>query len=100
MRQYSENIRICIQNMDAWINQLLPLALQLSRAPFGPEMKPIIDEMAVLGDQLFRGLDQNGNRLIEPIEGECGVGLAYEQGWYMVDMPIYIGPDRVPPSGK
>lgn len=100
MRQYSDNIRICIQNMDTWTNQLLPLALELNQTPFGPDMEPIIGEMAVLGDQLFRGIDQNGNRLIEPIEGECGVGMAYEQGWYLVDMPIYIGPDRVPPSGK
>ena len=100
MRSYSENIQVCIQNMDAIINQLLPLALQLNETPFGSEMDSIINEMSTLGSQLFGGVDINENGRIEPITGECGVSSAYEYGWFMADMPIFIGPDRVPPSGK
>lgn len=100
MRIYSENIQVCIQNMEGWTNQLLPLALQLTKTPFGPEMEPIINEMSSLGNYLLQGFDVNQNGLVEPVEGECGVTLAYEYGWNLVEMPIFIGPNRVPPSGK
>jgi len=100
MRQYSENIQVCIQNMDTWTNQLLPLAIQLNETPFGSEMEPIINEISILSDRLFGGTDINGSGLVEPIAGECGVGQAYEYGWNMVEMPIFIGSDKIPPSGK
>jgi len=100
MREYSENIQVCIQNMDVWTNQLLLLALNLNETTFGSEMEPIINEMSILGDQLLLGVDINGNGLIEPITGECGAGLAYEHSWNMVEMSIFIGPDRIPPDGK
>ena len=100
MRLYSENIQICVQNMEEWTNQLLPLAIQLTGMPFGPDMEAIVTEMSDLGDRLVRGTDTNQNDLVEPIAGECAASLAYEYGWYLADMSIFIGPDRVPPSGK
>lgn len=100
MRLYSDNIQICVQNMEDWTNQLLPLAIQLSGMKFGPEMEPIITEMSDLADRLVRGSDTNQNELVEPLAGECGANLAYEYGWYLADMSIYIGPNRIPPSGK
>jgi serine/threonine protein kinase len=100
IRQYSDNIQVCVQNMDGWVNQLLPLVLQLNEMPFSPEMEPVITEISVLGDKLLKGVDLNENGLVEPITGECGASKAYEYGWYMADMPLYTGPDRMPPSGK
>jgi len=100
MRLYSDNIQICVQNMEDWTNQLLPLAIQLSGMKFGPEMEPIITEMSDLADRLVRGSDTNQNQLVEPLAGECGANLAYEYGWYLADMSIFIGPNRIPPSGK
>ncbi|MCC6299939.1 MAG: protein kinase [Anaerolineales bacterium] len=100
MRLYSENIQLCVQNMEDWTNKLLPLALQLSETPFGPEMEPIVNEMSTLGSYLLQGFDANKNGLFESIPGECGAAQAYENGWYLIDMPIFTGPNRVPPSGK
>jgi len=100
IREQSANVQICIQNMDGWTDQILSLALQLHETPLGPEMNPIIDELSRLGNQLVNGVDTNGNGIIDPIEGECGADKAYEYGRYMADFPIYIGPDRTPPSGK
>jgi hypothetical protein len=68
--------------------------------PFGPEMESTILEMSDLGDRLVRGADTNENALVEPIAGECAADLIYEYGWYMADMPLLIGPERIPPSGK
>ncbi len=100
IRLYSENIQVCIQNMEEWTNQLLPLALQLTETSFGPEMEPIINEMSTLGGYLLQGSDTDQDGLVEPVPGECGAVLTYEYGWYLVDMPLFIGPDRIPPSGK
>ena len=100
IRLYSENIQTCVRNMDEWTNQLLPLALKLNETPFGSDMKPIIDEMSLLGQNLMSGVDADHNGLVAPITGECGADLTYEYGWYMADMPVYVGPERVPPSGK
>lgn len=100
MRLYSENIQVCIQNMDTWTNQLLPLALQLTETSFGPDMETIINEMSAIGRNLLQGTDSDQDSLVEPIPGECGADLTYEYGWLMIDMPLFIGPDRLPPSGK
>ncbi|MFN8404296.1 MAG: protein kinase [Anaerolineales bacterium] len=100
VRQYSENIQICVQNMEGWTSQLLPLALELNEKPFGPQMESVIAEIAVLGDRLLSGVDLNGNDLVEPTVGECGADKAYEYGWYMADMPLYIGADKFPPPGR
>jgi hypothetical protein len=100
IRDQSENIQICTRNMDEWTRQLLPLALQLVDIPFGPNMKPIIDEMSGLSRALVNGVDLDKDGIVEAISGECGAGKAYEYGWYLADFSIYTGPGRIPPSGK
>jgi len=100
IREQSGNIQVCIQNMDDWTKQILPLALQLADMPFGPEMRPSIDEISVLSAALVNGVDADEDGLVEPIPGECGADKAYEYGWYLADFSIFTGPNRVPPSGK
>jgi serine/threonine protein kinase len=101
IRTFSENMQVCIRNLDGWTNHLLSLALQLNETPFGPEMEPIISEIAVVGKSLLSGVDVNeNNRLNEVIAGECGADTAYEQAYFMADMFIYPGADRIPPTGK
>lgn len=96
IRKYSSDMQICIQNMDGWTKELLPLALQLNDTPFGPDMKPIIDKMSVLGNNLVNGVDADGDGIIEPVAGECGASLAYEDSWYWADFPILPGANRMP----
>jgi len=101
IRLYGENIQICIQNISGWTDQILPLALQLNEAPFNSEMEPLINQLSTLGKNLLIGVDANENgRLNEAIAGECGADAAYENAYFMADMFIYPGPNRIPPSGK
>ncbi len=100
IRTYSENVQICIQNMDGWTNELLRLALELNKTPMGADMESIIKQLSTLSNDLVHGVDANGNGLVDPIAGECGADTAYEHAYFMADMPLYIGPDRIPPSGK
>ncbi len=100
IREQSAAIQVCIQNMQGWTNEMLPLALKLNDTAFGPEMKPIVDQLSKLGDALLNGVDVNNNGQIEPVKGECGAAKAYELGWFMSDFPIFTGQNRVPLSGK
>jgi serine/threonine protein kinase len=96
IRKYGADLQICSENMETWTREILPLALQLKDMPTGPEMKPIIEQLSMLGNNLVDGMDVDSDGIIEPISGECGAGLAYENGWYFADFPILIGPDRTP----
>jgi len=100
IRTYSENVQVCIQNMDGWTNEILELALQLNEMPLDRDLEPVITELSMLGNNLVHGNDANGNGFVEAVPGECGADTAYEHAYYMADMQIYIGPDRIPPSGK
>ena len=101
IRLYGGNVQICIQNMSGWTEQLLELATQLNDTSFGPEMEPIVNEMAALGKKLLKGEDANENgQLDEAIVGECGADAAYDYAYYMADMFIYPGPDRMPQPEK
>ena len=96
--EQNRNLQVCIQNMKEWTDQILPLAQQIQQMEFGPEMQPSLQELSRLGLALSKGVDTNGNKIIEPIAGECGAGQAYNYGRYMADFPIFIGPNRLPPT--
>jgi hypothetical protein len=100
IRTNSQNIQVCLQNLEVWTNQILELALQLNEVPFGPDMEPIASELSTLGNTLLVGTDADANGIIEPTLGECGATDAYQYGWDMVDMLIYTGPNRIPTPGQ
>jgi tRNA A-37 threonylcarbamoyl transferase component Bud32 len=96
--QQNRSLQVCIQNMKDWTDQILPLAQEVQQMPFGSEMQPILDDLSGLGLALSKGVDTNGNNLVEPIAGECGALQAYDYGRYMADFSIFIGPNRLPPT--
>jgi hypothetical protein len=98
IRLQNEALQVCIRSMKGWTDQILPLALQLQEMEFGPAMQPILDELSALGLALSKGVDANNNGKLEIVEGECGAYQAYYYGVYMADFPIFIGPDRLPPT--
>jgi serine/threonine protein kinase len=101
IRTHNEYVQICLQNMDDWSNQLLTSALQLVDIPMdSPEMESIVQQMSDLGWYPLNGKDANENQLIDPVPGECGAQVAYDNLYLMADMDIYIGPDRVLLPGK
>lgn len=98
VRQQNESLQICIRNMREWTNQILPLAQEVQQMDFGPEMKPLVDELSRLGKALSDGVDADENGIVEPKDGECGALDAYEYGVHMADFPIFSGPNRLPPT--
>ena len=100
IRTYSEHVQACMQNMEDWSNELLPLALKLVDLQMGTEMEPTVQRMSELGKNLLAGVDANESGVIDSVLGECGAEKAYEDAYSMADMFIYIGPDRIQPDGK
>ncbi len=92
----SANVVVAVQNMDGWAIQLLERALQLQEMPFGPEMEPLIAEIAALSGQMVDGTDSNDNGKIEPIIGEGGAETAYQYAYNMAVMPLLPGAHQVP----
>jgi serine/threonine protein kinase len=100
IRTNSDNLQICINNMEGRLNLLLQSALKLNETPFGPQMQPIVTDLETLGNTLLNGNDTDGNGLVEATPGECGANDAYKLAYLMADMLLYPGENRVPPSGK
>ncbi len=100
IKVHSAHVVVCVENMKGWSEQVLALALQLQELPFGADMLPVILQMRLLSEQVLFGVDTNGNELIEPIPGEGGGDAAYEHAYYMADMPLFIGANRIPPPAQ
>jgi hypothetical protein len=98
IKTHGANVVICGENMTGWSQQLLDKALQLQDLPLDSEMKPLIDDMTMLSNEIAVGIDSNGNGLIEPIVGEGGADTAYDQAYNMAEMPIFLGEHRIPPT--
>lgn len=96
IQTHSIQVALCLENIKGWSEQLLQKALQLQEMPFGADMQPLIEEMALLANQITLGTDSNGNGIIEPIAGEGGATTAYEHVYYMADMPLLPGAHRIP----
>jgi hypothetical protein len=93
---HSDNVVTCLNNMNGWAEQLLQKTLQLQKMSFGSDMEPLINEIILLTNQITSGTDSNGNELIEPIIGEGGATTAYEEVYYMAEMPLLAGAHRIP----
>jgi serine/threonine protein kinase len=96
IKTYGANVITCGENMAGWTEQLLEKALQLQQTPFGSEMKPLIEEMTALSIKIISGVDSNQNGVIEPVVGEGGADTAYEQSYFMAEMPLLPGEHRMP----
>ena len=98
--QHSEEVVICAENMENQAEQLLNLALELQTMPFDSGMEAVITEMEILSAGMLYGDDADANGRIEPIAGEGGADSAYESAYSISEMPIFTGPERIPPPDK
>jgi hypothetical protein len=100
VQDHRQKINLCIFNMEKWSRSLLDLALELQGMPYGTEMEAIITEMELLSSRLVNGEDSNGNGRIEPITDEGGADTAYVEAYFMTEMPLLPGAQRIPPPAQ
>jgi hypothetical protein len=96
IRFESGQIQACLENIEGWSSQLLEKTKQLHQAPFTPAMKDQIDEIAELANKILIGVDSNTNGVMEPVPGEGGASTAYEHAYYLADMELLPGAQRIP----
>ena len=97
IKLHGANVVICLDNMNNWTEQLLQKALLLQEMTFDPDMEILIKEMTILANQITLGIDANGDFRIDPILSEGGATTAYEEVYYMAEMPLLLGVHRIPP---
>ncbi len=85
------------QNVETWATELRDLMLQILDDPISPEANALIRQAAALADRMQNGRDLNGNESIEPIQGEGGVLTVLDHAGYMIDMPLMLGVEMMPP---
>ncbi len=100
IRAHDEHVEISIQNIEAWAIALRDASERIAQAPAGADIEADVRTAVALASQILNGLDINGNESIEPIVGEGGALTAYQHAYYMADIPILAGKDRMPATGK
>ena len=100
IRMHNGHVEISIHNIEEWAIELRDITERIVQAPDGANVEADVRKAVALANQILNGLDVNGNELIEPIAGEGGALTAYQHAYYMADMPILAGKDRMPATGK
>ncbi|NWF64105.1 MAG: protein kinase [Chloroflexi bacterium] len=98
IRENGDKLRVCIRNIEESSKQVLDLALSLQHMPFGSDMEALIAKMKQHSNFMLYGKDADQNGRIEAIPSECGADQMYDIGYALAEMPLLLGPNRLPPS--
>ncbi len=94
---HGEHVLFCARNIETWAVELTTIMQQiLMRENLDNETRALILQALSLSDRMKNGRDLNGNESIDPIAGEGGLTTALEHAIYMLDMPLFTGPNRLP----
>jgi serine/threonine protein kinase len=88
MITYGEGLMTSVQNLALWTEQLRGLLTEILDAPPEMDISQKVIEAAALTDKMLNGIDLDEDGVIEPVNGEAGVQVAFEQAYHMADMPL------------
>jgi hypothetical protein len=80
MRLHEELVAIALSNIKEWVTTINQDVLDLRKNPADLTK---VQEIAMLADAAYHGVDANGDGHIDPIVGEAGALTAYLQGQLM-----------------
>ena len=96
IRLHADHVIVSMQNVEPWAAELRDTAIRIVQAPFDENMRAEISTSVAIANQIFYGLDIDGNESVDPVPGEGGVVTAYQHAYYLADMPILPGAIQVP----
>lgn len=96
IRLHTGHVIVSMQNIEPWAVNLRDAALRIVQAPFDDSMRADISAVVALANQIYYGLDIDGNEAIDPIPGEGGMLTADQHAYYLADMPILPGANQIP----
>ena len=85
---YGEGLKTSVQNIAVWTDQLRTLLLDILTATPETDLSQKVIEAAALTGRMLDGIDLDEDGIIEPVNGEAGAQVAYEQAFHMPDMPL------------
>ncbi|MFN8401698.1 MAG: protein kinase [Anaerolineales bacterium] len=98
IKLHSEHVVISAKNVEGWSTQLRDVAKRILESD---QVNEADVRLAVsLAEQIYQGVDIDGNESVDPIEGEGGALTAYQHAEYMADMQILEGANLFPPPGN
>jgi hypothetical protein len=83
-----EGVKLSVQNLALWTEQLKELLAVILASPAPSDLTQKVTEAAALTTKMLSGIDADEDGQIEPVAGEGGAEVAYEQAYRMVDMPL------------
>lgn len=88
MRLHAGLMAIAISNIKGWVTTIDQDALNLHKDPTNLTK---VQEIAMLADAAYHGVDANGDGQIDPVAGEAGGLTAYLQGQLMSTLSLAAG---------
>jgi serine/threonine protein kinase len=88
MHQHAALMDTAITNIDGWVTTIEGDLLQLQTHP--GDLAPV-QRIALLADDVYHGVDANGDGQIEAVAGEAGALTAYQQGQLMATLALKPG---------
>jgi serine/threonine-protein kinase len=86
----------CIGNALVWSAQIVDLELQFLASDSVEAVQAGLAESTRLADMLLNGTDLNGNGIIDPFEGECGLSQIEQYGISVANVPLREGAIDLP----
>lgn len=87
----AELIRVCIDNTRLWVDQVVELEKQFLAAEDLDSVDQQKIESTELTHAIVSGIDLNGNGVVEPFEGECGLEQIRTFGVLAASMNLFEG---------
>ena len=84
----SEGVINSVQNLGAWTEQLKKLTADILASSAPADLDQKVTEAAALTAKMLIGIDADEDGQIEPLIGEGGAEVAYQQAYRMADMPL------------
>ncbi len=88
MRQHAALMNVALTNITGWMTTIEQDLLRLRAHPTDLSS---LQEITTLADNAYYGVDTNGDGQIDPVAGEAGALIAYQQGQYMATLVLTPG---------
>jgi Anti-sigma-K factor rskA len=85
MHQHAALMDVALSNISGWLTRIKEDALHLQAHPTDLSS---VQEITTLADNVYHGVDANGDGQIDPVVGEAGVLTAYQQGQLMATLTL------------
>jgi len=85
IRGHAGHVVICMTNMSGWLTTVEQDLLKLLAHPQDTSK---IQEIVMLTDHAYHGVDTNGDGQVDPVPGEGGAITAYIHGQLMASLPL------------